>query len=341
MKTIRLMLFAGAFAAMVSCNKTETRITPPADSDEKAVIELTFSAPRSIESRGFFEDVEDVPASVENRMDVIDIFIFDSNGQQAYTTRLLPHGASRFITTLEIPKALCGTTCTIYTSANTDIVFSGNSVPNYYYQSATGFPHAADSYLEIIDPTYWVQSKHFIMSATEQVEIKPYGLKTYVPLELKRVEAKVALRLKVADNFPANHNGATLDITGVQVKNLPNSVYIFSERPYESWNRSQTQTPYYEDGYYHNLFYLFPRGITTNPVNIVISAVYDYDGDPVTTGDRTPVAFNLPVSPDGTVERNTFYRIDGIIKGVGKMNLDFGFSVKDWTRIDNNVEIGG
>lgn len=336
MKKTIITVCLAATAALTSCTKDETPQTADKYSGQTVPIEISLSDGSPTTRAGFFDDTADIPSAIEKYIGLIKVYIYDDTGTKAFETTITADAYGSFLTTLEIPKELCGTTCTVYASANADVTLSGNysaQISNAYYTANTNFPHQADSYAEIIDPAYWTTSRKFIMSAWKNVYIEPYGFKTYVSMELARVEAKVALRVKVADDFATTHGGAALSITGVRLQNLTNSVYIFRDTPYENWNRSLTQTPLVENGYHHNLFYIFPRSGASNPVSILISGIYDSDGNLSTTGDQTSVEYQIPVSTGGEVDRNTFYRIDGVIKGVGSQNFDAQFKVKEWVTI--------
>jgi hypothetical protein len=350
MKTIQKSMFFAAVAAIFTlgaCTKndvTDCTVCPDTtQTGETVPVEISLR-PTGIEvatRADVFEMAQTVPAKAEAALFYADLYVFDSSNTYVGLYKLDTKQEANSTATFELPREVCGTTCKFYVVANlypAPSLGSNGSLDNILY-NPTSLPHNAGTYARLIDPAYW-ENQQFIMSTVQEVFIEPYGRKTFAEIALARVEAKLAIQLKVADDFSARHDGAALQLTKVRMDNLNSRMYLFRGTGYEAWDRDLTQTCVSENGIYSNLFYLLPKGGNTRPATIVISGIYDYDGDWTTTDDQTPVEYDLPVC-EGDVVRNTYYRIDGTITGVGKLNLDATLKVMDWTvPALSEIEIG-
>lgn len=324
---MKKLLFA-AFAALTifsSCSKEAIEpSTKP--QGEMVQIEMYLTQPNAT-TRSFFEEVDVQLGDKERSFSTSGLIIFDKNGDKVFSANINA-SSSNTATTIAIPRELSGTTCRFYLFAN----ISG--YPNVkteaeLFEIKSGLPSASSYNPTQGDFIFSHNRQGFAMVGVKDVEIKPYGFKTFVEIELERALAKVALEIELDENFSLNHDGGTIILNYAQIRNYAQQSYLVHRLGvYDMSNQGSTirQSPKVTGKVFQHLWYSYETSPQSNPY-IFIEGQYI-----LPNGKRTPVEYSIPVSQinGGAIERNHYYRIKGVIKGVGDLNLDATFKVKDW-----------
>lgn len=339
----RHIIYLVAICAMlISCGEVEMpQPAPPAFSGETTEIEIRFAVPQA-STRSFFDEVGNFTER-ENKITNIRLYLHGADGKQIITFNLTGSALDTPVATIEVPRELCGQQCTLFAIANSP----GGQVPlwansMYTYDQSYFLWRIYNTAVE--DHLAGKMTSSFMMSGVAEFYLQPYGKKTMVGVELTRLLSKAAFRYRIDDDFRANHGGAMIRIDKTVITNMAPKSYVF-QTPQLYYHSTSTlgtfeQEPLYRDGYYLHVFYFYEMRYTGGyPTKVIMSGTYDYDGDFSTVGDQTPFTLDFPISPDenGVIERNTYYKIDGVIMGIGARNLDLEFTIRNWNEKGNNI----
>lgn len=316
-----------AITIFTSCRNDDTAVAPVNYSGKMTRIELSLSQPEDIVvTRSFFDDV-DAASAWEYSFSCNGLMIFDTNGNNVFQTNVSA-GSGNNTSTVSVPAELCGTTCRLYVFANF------MSVPNSITTEAqllaySQVPNSASVYNVTQGDLMFSKTRSWIpMVGMKDVQIMPYGFKTYVDIELERLMAKIALEVSVADDFSDTHDGATIVINSAALTNYANGSYwVYRPGLYYTGLNSTSQTPRVVDKYSQFLWYSYETGASSNPYILIKGSYYYAPGTA-----PTPVEFTVPVTQTGggAIERNHYYRIEAVISGVGERNLDMAFTARAW-----------
>ena len=109
---------------------------------------------------------------------------------------------------------------------------------------------------------------------------------------------------------------------------------------------THTQTPQEVSGKYNNLLYIFENGTLSagSRVLLTLEATYDKDGDFSTTGDQTPITYEVELkgtSDNGTILRNGYYRVAVSLAGLTGQDVSATITVADWeTPVTQTINLG-
>ncbi len=341
MKNI-LYTICGLFLLAACTDKMEDdRIfDSPQDYEE---IEITFGdTGLDITTRSFMDDVA-VTEDWESRITALTIFIFNEEGTYVKMHSVSSSDLANKKTIIQMPREATGQYCTFYAK-------TGNSGPvnsNQYNAGERSFVENVycntdlklfNGELDKMLSGEMYSSTLFPMSGSARVFVNPYGYLTEVFIPLKRLMAKVALEWRIDPDFSTNHKG------GIVVLDNPyciarNGGYVFEieePRDYNASSVAYKQTPGVWDGWNHNLWYIYEgkKNQFGNDKAITFTGIYDKDGDLNTTDDQHAVSYSVPIdyiTDEQIVRRNTVYRIQVTITGLGENNLEATWAQEDWT----------
>lgn len=201
------------------------------------------------------------------------------------------------------------------------------------------------------------RSGGFIMSgkATEKTPLKGTNVPTRVKVELRRTVAKVEIKATRTAAFDEKYpKQSTFKITKAELKHLGRSSTLIAsdnptvtERASVLWQNTHEEPaqPYSE---FQNLFYIYENGVAggTTAVDLkpelVLTAVFDYDGDGKTTNDISNFTYTIKLSGEagavtdqtdkdfGRIIRNGSYVIDVKINGLTETEVVAEIKVMDW-----------
>lgn len=312
-------------AAIVLCSCTKTECgNAPAQYDGLVPVEVHLSVPEATTTRSFFVDAEALEAA-EARIETVQIGIFGPTGWSIGDYRFEVDQVQNRRVTVWIPEQYLGKTCNIYVFCNNG--FSRLSSESswagmqFVYSRQPQHKERAEDMLGPDDPVaFW-------MGGFTSYTVERMGS---AHVDLTRVQAKVASRLRIDENFSANHGGAKLRITRVELRNQTNFGYGFpGHSPSNNTHITATQIPLLDGDYHCNLFYCFPRNSYSLP-ELAVHGIYDRDGDFSTTDDQSEVEMTTPVTKSSSVDRNTYYRVEGVIRGVNVRDCEIRFEADPW-----------
>lgn len=183
-----------------------------------------------------------------------------------------------------------------------------------------------------------------------------------VEIKVSRIVSKVQVKVATTTTFEDNYHlkfGSTLTINTVELINVHAKTNLFSgslpATPAALINIVQTPYPLTgsttaPDGneYYAN-FYTFENqitGTTTAPTSkpmLRITATFDFDGDALTTGDKSEIVYEKEIGKitNGTLHRNAYYTIDTKINGLTPQEVVTTINIEDWTIVaKEDIEFG-
>jgi hypothetical protein len=346
-KKIKFLCIIAVAIASVSCGKEDIAQAEEKYSGRTVELHINFSGLSTTTTRSFFDDVGNF-ANRESKISNVRLFLYDSEGSYVQTYDIYSNNVNGTYSTIRVPVEICGKNCVLFAIANCVSEQSATTTLSEMYLYSTMGDSTSD-YNGTVESHLNNDSTHsFMMSGHSSFYVQPYGLKTVVTIELTRLLSKVAFRYKIDENFQVNHNGGMIRIDRTALTRFATDCYIFRQNnryhPSPTTCANFDQEPLYMDGYYHHIFYFLELGETGNGdyrTGITMWGTWDNDGDFSTEDDQTSFQLDIPINPDNTgiVKRNTYYKIDGIVKGIGSANLDLTFSLTDWVEVEQNITI--
>ena len=335
---------AATTALLASCSKnTETGIGHPNDGSGPQV-HITLSS-QKLGSRAFFDNTA-TAETWESVLNSMSIYVYDQNGNHVMRKVLTPAEISAKVASFAIPNYLSSTTCSFYVVANEDhgVVNKGSDLLTRQVMGSL-LDYNGD-FTTVTKGS--AKSGGFVMTGYTNVAIGAAGQTTQVPVTLKRVVAKVAVRTGLAPEFSVNYGGGTVVIDNVTLSKATDCSYYYYQNGTYGSRSSLTdirQASVQNGGNWENLFYIYENGELTagsRPV-LILSGYFDADGDLSTIDDHQAVEYKVELdgSGNGEIKRNAYYRAEVIVKGLTGEGVALNLSVADWEGpITQTVEVG-
>lgn len=340
MKKIIFAMLA-TVAVLASCSKDNTHETPAPEYPVGggASVELTLSS--DPETRAFFSETA-AAEPWEKEIKTLTVYVFSDTGKQIIQRALTPEEIAAGSVRLNLPLYvdILGKECSFYVTANFDhgdVKTVERMEGTYHGVTMHNGPFEKVS-------TECVGRQGFIMTGKSTAIISATDTPTKVAVSLKRIVAKVAVRVKMADSFAAELGKGTLDITEANLEKTRLYTHAF-HRPGQ-WHTDRTpfsirQTPNKDGDYLNMLFYPYENAPAEegNRIAVRLSGIFDADGDPTTFTDRSNVEykFELAGSGNGEIRRNAYYRVEATIKGLSNKGILLHFEAADWETTDTQL----
>ena len=162
------------------------------------------------------------------------------------------------------------------------------------------------------------------------------GQKTSVEISLKRMVAKIRVKINVTEKFSRRYKGYIL-MWGTDIMNSSTDSWIVEKE--EPLDGGRTVAGYiYQDYYkvetdsYKNLFYIYENGKRTagDGVKLRIRGTYNEAG--VVNGALQTYITELDLDPlgEGIVRRNCLYDVEVNINDLEDKNLQYKVSASKW-----------
>ncbi len=340
MKKIAYLLFT--LLLITSCQDKTHQDESVSGANDYEDVEISFGVSGlDINTRSFMDDVA-VTEPWESELFSLRIYVFDQDDKYVNSYLISSSDIENRRTILKIPREATGQYCSFFAIAN-----GAGTVTNIQYnQGATFFAeniycntniNKLNGELDQMLSGELYSLGSFPISGSAKVFVNPYGYLTEAFIPLKRIIAKVALEWRVDPDFSKNHDGAVVVVNNPSCYSRNNG-YTFdtgNPRDYNSVGTYFYQTPVFGDGWNHNLWYVYEgkTGQYGENKTIKFTGIFDKDGDLTTTHDQHTVTYSVPidyVTGENTIKRNTVYRIQATIKGLGADNLEATWVLEDW-----------
>lgn len=316
---MKKQFFAAAFAVALLASCSVERENPaPQPVTEGAEVMITFDKSGSqFETRAFFDNtIEAEP--YEKAIKSATIYVFDPEGAMVMRKEFSSGELSSLSGSVILPTSIAGKECTFYALANynsypMNLATENNLLKTYEYTS---------NFNGIFDEVSVGARKStgITMSAVKKAVVQPQGVPTDVSFVLKRVVAKVAVKVSVDEEFAATLGKGNVVVNSIRVLDVPTSIWVF---PYTTTTVIATSSVTYQvskqiGSDYCNLFYL-PEFIPAGDERITfrIDATFDSDGNTYSTDDRINLTWDVRFNGtgNGEIKRNGYYRINALICG--------------------------
>ena len=276
-------------------------------------------------------------------MSSLSIFVFDNADNFVIRRDLTSSELAAKSATFSLPKSLASTPCSFYAIANYD----ASSAKTRAALTALVEKSAADyngTFAEV--STAAKRSGGFLMSGSVTKAIAAEGQATDVAITLKRDVAKIAVQSSLSADFASKYPGK-IKVNSAKISRAASQTPYFGGTVAPgAMTFTHTQTPKEDAGRYNSLFYLFENGTLAagSRVLLTLEAIYDKDGNFSTTGDQTPVTYEVELkgtSDNGTILRNGYYRVAVSLAGLTGQDVSATITVADWdTPVTQNINLG-
>ena len=186
----------------------------------------------------------------------------------------------------------------------------------------------------------------FLMSGTATKTVAAVGQATDVAITLKRDVAKIAVQSSLSADFASKYPGKVKVNSAILSRAASQTPYFGGTAAPGTMTYTHTQTPQEASGKYNNLLYIFENGTLSagSRVLLTLEATYDKDGDFSTTGDQTPITYEVELkgtSDNGTILRNGYYRVAVSLAGLTGQDVSATITVADWeTPVTQTINLG-
>ena len=276
-------------------------------------------------------------------MSSLSIFVFDNADNFVIRRDLTSSELAAKSATFSLPKSLASTPCSFYAVANYD----ASSAKTKAALMALVEKSAADyngTFAEVSAAAK--RSGGFLMSGTATKTIAAVGQATDVAITLKRDVAKIAVQSSLSADFASKYPGK-IKVNSAKISRAASQTpYFGGTIASGAMTYTHTQTPKEDAGKYNSLFYLFENGTLAagSRVLLTLEAIYDKDGNFSTTGDQTPVTYEVELkgtSDNGTILRNGYYRVAVSLAGLTGQDVSATITVADWeTPVTQTIDLG-
>ena len=328
-KMKKLLYSLTAMLALASCAKEQQEpVLTPMDAGD---VSVSFIAEEnSVQTRAFF-DASATTESWEKSLSSISLFCFDTDGSLIVRRNFTPAEVSAKKATFALPKNAAGKSVEFYAIANTTV---GDIADKAALLALKETSAAAK------------RSGGFLMSGTATKTIAAAGQATDVAITLKRDVAKIAVQSSLSADFASKYPGK-IKVNSAKISRAASQTpYFGGTIASGAMAYTHTQTPKEDAGKYNSLFYLFENGTLAagSRVLLILEAIYDKDGNFSTTGDQTPVTYEVELkgtSDNGTILRNGYYRVAVSLAGLTGQDVSATITVADWeTPVTQTIDLG-
>lgn len=332
-----------AVIAFASCSKNTDNQSGnnPSDTDGPKV-SITLKG-ESEGTRAFFDNTA-AAESWEKEIGSLSTYVFDSYGNLILRRTFTPGEITARQANFSLPNSTAGTTCSFYVVANAEY----GTVASKSAMEAAIEAASLDEYNGEVSVVMERAKRAggFVMNGSRTTTVAAEGQTTNVAVSLKRVVAKVAVRTTVDPSFSDKYGQGTVFITDAELTNISAGSYSFPGNVYPRTQlKSYTQVSSVADGNSDNLFYVYENEApgSGDHVILILSGVFDADGDPLTTQDQMDVEYRVTLTGegDGALVRNGYYRVQATVKGLSGDGVVLTITVADWeTPITQTVNLG-
>ena len=336
----KLIYSLTALLALASCAKEQQEPVPtPMDAGD---VTVSFVAEdNSAQTRAFF-DASATTESWEKSLSSISLFCFNTDGSLIVRRNFTPAEVSAKKATFALPKSAAGKSVEFYAIANTTVGDIADKAALLALKETSAAVYNG-TFAEVSAAAK--RSGGFLMSGSATKTVTA-GASTDVAITLKRDVAKIAIQSSLSADFASKYPGK-IKVNSAKISRAASQTpYFGGTIASGAMTYTHTQTPKEDAGKYNSLFYLFENGTLAagSRVLLTLEAIYDKDGNFSTTGDQTPVTYEVELkgtSDNGTILRNGYYRVAVSLAGLTGQDVSATITVADWeTPVTQTIDLG-
>lgn len=329
-------LFISALAAIVlcSCAKEDAPVILP--EHEGIPVNILFAgAGSSYDTRAVFDDTAEAEPW-EKKINTLTLCAYNANGDLVMFKEVSQREIDNMVGELYLPQTVAGTECSIMAAANIEIDRTKIKSLTYLRDAVQNDEGACyNGTIEEVT-TGKKPNEGFAMSGTTTIKVNADGTTNNAVITLKRIVAKIAVQLDMADDFPDRYNGAQVMAHAIYINNICSASHVFSVSNPENFRRNNSWLQYGSISGCKslNLFYAFeqPAQKPGEESYLEVYLSFDADGNWDTIYDRIVKTVSIPImgSGNGKIQRNAYYRLHGIIRDFDALELKTSIQVAEW-----------
>ena len=336
MKKIYVIATMVAATVFASCDNTID--VTPIDPASGPQVEINFGTDG--QTRAFF-DASATGEEWENVINSLGIYVYDRSGKFIYKHSLSAEELEAKSIRFALPPATAKTSCTFFAIANHSKYVVSTGFPSSSFEGWT-FSESLEqngTFGEVTSGSK--RPEGFVMTDKVTAPVASLGSSTTVTINLKRMVAKVAVRIALDEEFKTTIEDGKFTLNAATISNAYTSSYIFYKGTYPGQSQlfEFTQAPAKNEDYYEALFYIYENG-SLDPgsrVMLTLTGSYDADNDDTTTDDRTNLGYKIELKGtprggafNGEIVRNGYYRVNAVIKGLAGDGVTTNYAVANW-----------
>lgn len=336
----KLIYSLTALLALASCAKEQQEPVPTPPNGGSVTVSFV-AEPNSAQTRAFF-DASATTESWEKSLSSLTVFCFDTDGSLIVRRNFTPAEVSAKKATFALPKSAAGKSVEFYAVANTPVGDIADKAALLALKETSAAVYNG-TFAEVSAAAK--RSGGFLMSGSATKTVTA-GASTDVAITLKRDVAKIAVQSSLSDDFASKYPGK-IKVNSAKISRAASQTpYFGGTIASGAMTYTHTQTPQEDAGKYNSLFYLFENGTLAagSRVLLTLEAIYDKDGNFSTTGDQTPVTYEVELkgtSDNGTILRNGYYRVAVSLAGLTGQDVSATITVADWeTPVTQTIDLG-
>ena len=330
-----------ALIAFASCAKQTDDYIAPAEKNGGEVTVSFVAEPNMSDTRAFFDTAGTEPW--EKSLRSVTVLTFNDAGALLVQRSFTAAEVTAKKATFSMPRSAAGTTCEFYVVANKPV--TGITTKAALLALLDSAPATYNGTFATVSTT--APSGGFTMSGSATKTLAAAGSTTEVAVSLKRTVAKVAIQTALAADFNSKYQGSVKITSATISKAASQTPVIAPATPAPgTMNYTTTQNSAEASGKFNNLFYLFETAALNagSRVLVTLNGIYDKDGDFSTTGDQTPVTYDVELTGaanNGKLSRNGYYRVAVTLSGLTGQSVSATITVADWeTPVTQNISLG-
>ncbi len=333
----KIMLFALAATMLAACAKENEPVVPQPPTEEGTPVRISFGGSDRF-TRAFFDDTA-VAEPWEKAVTSMTVYAFDPDGIQVMRKAFSAADIAAMQTYFVVPGAMEGRTLTFYALANQEKYVRVMEEEDFYTTIENACYDYNDTDFNVVTAEA-VREHGFSMSGMATATMKTDGSVNDVSITLKRLVAKIAVRIDIDPTFTERYHGGSVEVTRMYMRNCANAAPLML-RNYDSRFGSGTfSTMHYPeevDGAWCGLFYIYGQGapayLPEDKPELEIIMRFSQDGVNL-SGDGNDISVTYRValegSGGGTIHRNGYYRVSGTITDFDALHIRSVIEVSDW-----------
>ncbi len=322
----------------VSCAKEHEPIPVP-QPEAGTPVRLTFGVPGNF-SRAFFDEAA-AAEPWEKTIDNMTLYAINTHGKQVMRKEFGREEIGAMSAELLVPGVTMGEAVTFYVLANRasyPVLMTENDFHSVTDRDIYAYNGNNGAFEDISSRA--MRPYGFAMSGKTTMTLIGDGRMNHVPITLKRLVAKIAVRIDIDPSYKQNYPGEII-VSGIDMTNKAIfTPWLFNGYRTRHTNPDASQTfqqkPVLIDGKYCAIFYTFEQGPPSfGPEDKAVLSIQTQYSPSGSFGSGNTVYrnyFHIPLegSGDGEIRRNGYYRVKGTVADLYTFRTQSAVEVSEW-----------